>query len=58
MLWLKGCPRCRGDLYEERDQYGYVVACFQCGHELTQAEMAMCKQRAQGESRRKEPVAA
>lgn len=31
MFWLKGCPRCAGDLYEERDQYGPYINCVQCG---------------------------
>ena len=31
MLWLKGCPRCDGDLHEERDMYGEYTACLQCG---------------------------
>lgn len=31
MFWLKGCPRCSGDLYSDRDQYGTFVSCLQCG---------------------------
>ncbi len=31
MFWLKCCPRCEGDLYEEKDTYGRYVACLQCG---------------------------
>jgi hypothetical protein len=31
MLWLKGCPRCTGDLYGDRDQYGLFITCVQCG---------------------------
>ena len=34
MYWLKACPRCRGDLHEERDFYGVYVACIQCGYVL------------------------
>jgi len=30
MLWLKGCPRCGGDLYRNRDIYGTYVCCLQC----------------------------
>ena len=40
MFWLKGCPRCRGDLYENSDIYGRYIDCFQCGHYLTTAEEA------------------
>ncbi len=31
MFWLKRCPRCEGDLYEDEDTYGRYVACLQCG---------------------------
>ena len=34
MYWLKACPRCRGDLREEKDFYGAYVACIQCGYVL------------------------
>ena len=32
MFWLKGCPRCKGDLYEDKDKYGHYVSCLQCGY--------------------------
>ena len=31
MFWFKKCPRCSGDLYEEKDQYGHFITCMQCG---------------------------
>lgn len=31
MVWLKGCKRCDGDLYLEKDNFGSSVLCFQCG---------------------------
>ena len=34
MLWLKSCPQCKGDLYQDRDLYGRYVACFQCDRYL------------------------
>ena len=40
MLWLKSCPHCKGDLYQDRDLYGHYLACFQCGHYLSKAEEA------------------
>ena len=30
-LWIKGCPRCGGDLYSDRDIMGYYRQCMQCG---------------------------
>jgi hypothetical protein len=38
MFWLKACPRCLGDLHEERDLYGPYVVCIQCGCILTSEE--------------------
>ena len=31
MFWLKCCPRCEGDLYEDSDTYGRYITCLQCG---------------------------
>ena len=31
MMWLKGCPKCHGDLYLDSDGYGTFVECLQCG---------------------------
>lgn len=30
-IWLRGCTRCKGDLSQERDEYGDYIACLQCG---------------------------
>ena len=32
MLHFKACPRCRGDMYTNRDVYGPYRECLQCGH--------------------------
>ena len=40
MFWFKGCPKCHGDLYSDRDVHGSYVVCFQCAHYLTEAEEA------------------
>jgi hypothetical protein len=42
-MWLKGCPRCRGDLLRQSDIYGSYVACLQCGHVLRPQEEARLK---------------
>ncbi len=31
MFWFKRCPRCSGDLFENRDSYGSFITCMQCG---------------------------
>ena len=31
MFWFKLCPRCSGDLFEDRDRYGKFITCMQCG---------------------------
>jgi hypothetical protein len=33
-FWLKACPKCKGDVYEDCDWYGPYAACLQCGHSL------------------------
>ncbi len=39
MLFLKGCSRCLGDLYQDRDIYGNYIVCLQCGYYLPDFEM-------------------
>ena len=31
MLFLKCCPRCKGDIYLDKDTYGVFIECLQCG---------------------------
>ncbi len=31
MFYFKGCPRCKGDVYVEKDSYGTYRKCIQCG---------------------------
>ena len=31
MMYLKSCPKCRGDMYLEKDNYGTYRQCLQCG---------------------------
>lgn len=38
MMWLKACPRCRGDLFLDSDAYGRFVSCIQCGNVLDKAQ--------------------
>lgn len=38
MMWLKGCPKCAGDLVAEEDEYTSYVKCLQCGRTLTAVE--------------------
>ncbi len=47
MLWLKGCPRCRGDLtlIDEGCLYPRYVQCLQCGHVLSGAAETVLLQR-------------
>jgi len=45
MMWLKGCPRCQGDLFEEvgvaPEVYGSrFINCLQCGYTLTAEQEA------------------
>ncbi len=38
MMWLKVCPRCKGDVYAEKDIFETYLKCLQCGHILNEAE--------------------
>jgi DNA-directed RNA polymerase subunit M/transcription elongation factor TFIIS len=51
MMWLKSCPRCRGDLYSEKDLYGINLKCLQCGHVLTEAQKQLLRLQAESVSR-------
>ena len=31
MFYFKACPKCQGDMYTERDQYGSYIECLHCG---------------------------
>jgi hypothetical protein len=31
MFFFRACPKCHGDMYVERDNYGAYVQCLQCG---------------------------
>jgi hypothetical protein len=39
MLWLKGCPKCGGDLQDADDKFGPYIACIQCGFNASELEM-------------------
>ena len=32
MLYLKQCPRCKGDLCQSSDSFGEYMSCLQCGY--------------------------
>ena len=32
VMKLKSCPRCKGDVMLDRDQYGWYEQCMQCGY--------------------------
>ena len=32
MVWLKSCPKCKGDLFLDQDHYGKFKSCVQCGY--------------------------
>jgi uncharacterized protein YbaR (Trm112 family) len=43
MVWLKACPKCKGDLFLDEDHYGKYKSCIQCGYikDLTDGPIAM-----------------
>lgn len=39
MFWLKSCPRCHGDLYQDNDLYGTYISCLQCGRYIDKEDV-------------------
>ncbi len=53
MIMFKACPRCSGDMHENRDMYGEYRECLMCGYmadlrkpSLFDMEMAPVKSKA------------
>jgi hypothetical protein len=44
MYWLKSCPRCHGDLFDNSDVYGNYIDCLQCGHYLTAEQETLVRE--------------
>lgn len=47
MVYLKACPRCKGDLFTERDFRETYISCLQCGHILSILEERLLSFRTQ-----------
>jgi len=45
MMWLKACPRCRGDMILDSDYYGHYVSCIQCGASLDKSKRSLLQGR-------------
>ncbi len=39
-MWLKGCPKCGGDLMLEKSLWERTISCIQCGRTLRAEEEA------------------
>lgn len=44
--WMKACPKCRGDLHEDRAWGEREIRCLQCGHVLNEPETQQMNHRA------------
>jgi len=44
MRIVKGCPRCKGDMFVDRDRYGWHKQCLQCGYLLDLANAVDAEQ--------------
>ena len=44
MLNREGCPRCKGDVRVDRDEYGWYVECIMCGYMRDLASVVVTKQ--------------
>ena len=54
-MWrLKGCPKCHGDVFLEKDINGWYERCLQCGYNRDTIPLVEIKEQVSG--RKKEPV--
>ena len=51
MLRLKSCPRCKGDIVRDRDQWGWYEQCIQCGYLRDLQNVVEAKRRLTQETR-------
>ena len=40
MFRFNGCPKCKGDLFLDRDSYGPYLSCVQCGRYYSVEQVA------------------
>ena len=58
-MWrLKGCPKCGGDMFLEKDFSGWYERCLQCGHNRDMVAIVEVKQQPSGKAsgKKKEPA--
>jgi len=56
IMWkLKGCPKCGGDFFLERDWCGWYEQCLQCGYRCELEGITEIKKRLAGK-RKREPA--
>ena len=55
MFWMKGCPRCKGDLFLDQDASSRDVVCLQCGYRREISSLDLCRIMMDSEKRRKAP---
>jgi ribosomal protein L37AE/L43A len=53
VMLFKSCPKCRGDLFLDRDHYGIYLQCFQCGMTLEQSAETMARRLNEARAKRK-----
>lgn len=53
MLRFKNCPRCKGDVFVDRDYHGWYEQCLQCGYQRDLKDMAEVQQQRTQEVKRK-----
>ena len=57
MMWLKSCPRCRGDLLGDSDYYSRYLTCIQCGATLEESQQSIVQKSVFGRRSATEPMA-
>lgn len=54
-LFLKACPRCRGDVLVRNDMYGWYLDCLQCSHDPSSLFLSVLSEDTGGKKREGRP---
>ena len=58
-MWkLKGCIRCSGDMFVDRDEYGWYEVCLRCGYRSELVIPSKHDRQPAGKGKKREPALA
>ena len=58
-MWrFKSCPKCKGDVFLDKDIDGWYERCLQCGYNQDLKSIVQIKEQLSGRKRERHPAAA